>query len=209
MNSKNSNSSAKATATPDITLAGSSSSRWCSQIGGHDSHRSIETSLGKHAQKWYHLGLQNIRRSTLSDAIQKRPWQIFEGQFYRLLNKCKSVTQKPALFDRRRRHGTLPERLSVVGISSAQRSHQITVPQRSRRLFARIHGYDRRQTPRVRVAKSEEKLDFHLLSDSIVSFDRGYLDFKWLYSLDQRGVWFVTRAKKNLQYRVTGQDQPI
>jgi IS4 transposase len=61
----------------------------------------------------------------------------------------------------------------------------------------------------VRVAKSEEKLDFHLLPDSIVSFDRGYLDFKWLYSLEKRGVWFVTRAKKNLQYQVTGQHQPI
>jgi hypothetical protein len=30
----------------------------------------------------------------------------------------------------------------------------------------------------VRVAKSEDKLDFHLLPDSIVSFDRGYLDIQ-------------------------------
>jgi hypothetical protein len=27
------------------------------QIGGHDNLRGIETSLGVHAQKWYHLGL--------------------------------------------------------------------------------------------------------------------------------------------------------
>jgi hypothetical protein len=61
----------------------------------------------------------------------------------------------------------------------------------------------------IRVAKSEEKLDFHLLPDNIVSFDRGYLDFKWLHSLEERGIWFVTPAKKNLEYRVTGQHQPI
>ncbi len=61
----------------------------------------------------------------------------------------------------------------------------------------------------MQVAKNEKKFDFHLLPDSIVSFDRGYLDFTWLYSLEKRGVWFVTRAKKNLQYRVTGQHHPI
>jgi hypothetical protein len=64
------------------------------QIGGHDSLRSIETSLGVHAHKWYHLGLQNIKRSTLSDAMKTRPCDIFEGLFYRLLDKCKSVTPK-------------------------------------------------------------------------------------------------------------------
>ena len=61
----------------------------------------------------------------------------------------------------------------------------------------------------VRVAKSEEKLDFHLLPDSIISFDRAYIDFKWLYTLDQRKVWFVTRSKTNIQYRIIGQHHPI
>ena len=61
----------------------------------------------------------------------------------------------------------------------------------------------------VRVARSEEKLDFHLLPDSIVSFDRAYVDFKWLYTLDQRKVWFVTRSKSTMQYRIIGQHQPI
>jgi hypothetical protein len=48
----------------------------------------------------------------------------------------------------------------------------------------------------VRVAKSEEKLDFHLLPDSIISVDRAYVDFEWLYSLEKRAIWFVTRAKR-------------
>jgi len=43
------------------------------QIAGHDSLRAIQTSLGVHAQKWYHLGLTDIKRSTLSDAMKKRP----------------------------------------------------------------------------------------------------------------------------------------
>jgi IS4 transposase len=61
----------------------------------------------------------------------------------------------------------------------------------------------------IKVARSEEKLDFHLLPDSIISFDRAYIDFKWLYSLELRKVWFVTRLKSNIQYRIIGQHHPI
>ena len=61
----------------------------------------------------------------------------------------------------------------------------------------------------IRVVKSEEKLDFHLLPDSIIYVDRAYIDFEWLYRLDQRHVWFVTRAKTSMQYRIVGQYQAI
>jgi len=61
----------------------------------------------------------------------------------------------------------------------------------------------------IRVARSQEKLDFHLLPDSIISFDRAYIDFEWLYSLNQRKVWFVTRSKSTIRYRIIGQHQPI
>jgi len=36
------------------------------QIAGHDSLRAIQRSLGVHSHKWYHLGLDDIKRSTLS-----------------------------------------------------------------------------------------------------------------------------------------------
>ena len=35
--------------------------------------------------------------------------------------------------------------------------------------------------------------------------DRGYIDFKWLNSLDEQRICFVTRAKSNIDYVVTGQ----
>ncbi len=60
----------------------------------------------------------------------------------------------------------------------------------------------------VRVSRSEKKLDFHLLPDSIISFDRACIDFKWLFTL-QRKVWFVARSKTNIQYRIIGQHHPI
>jgi len=54
----------------------------------------------------------------------------------------------------------------------------------------------------VRVMKDHP---FPLLPDSIVSVDKAYIDYKWLNSLDEQGVWFVTRAKTNIDYAVVGQ----
>ena len=44
-----------------------------------------------------------------------------------------------------------------------------------------------------------------LKPDSIISMDRAYIDFNLLFSLNKQNVWFVTRAKKNLDYLVVGQ----
>ncbi len=35
----------------------------------------------------------------------------------------------------------------------------------------------------------------------VVVFDRGYNKLKWLKTLDNKGVFFVTRLKTNSQYR--------
>ena len=67
------------------------------QAGGKDSLRDIETSLSVHYTKWYHVGLKGIKRGTLSDAMQNGPYEIFEGIFYKLLEKCQSVTPKHRL----------------------------------------------------------------------------------------------------------------
>ena len=39
----------------------------------------------------------------------------------------------------------------------------------------------------------------------IVVFDRAYVDFKHLYNLEKRNVFWVTRAKTNMKYEVVGQ----
>ena len=46
-----------------------------------------------------------------------------------------------------------------------------------------------------------------LLSDSIVTVDRAYIDYKWLYSLTMQRVFFVTRVKRNIQYSPVGQHE--
>jgi len=41
-----------------------------------------------------------------------------------------------------------------------------------------------------------------LQDGEIVVFDKAYVDFEHLYELTQRGVWWVSRAKDNMRYRV-------
>ena len=58
------------------------------------------------------------------------------------------------------------------------------------------------KTSDVRVVK---ETSFPLLSDSIVSIDRAYIDYNYLNSLNNNRIWFVTRAKSNIDYTVVGQ----
>jgi len=59
----------------------------------------------------------------------------------------------------------------------------------------------------VKSAKSSDAVVAHtlcanLLAGEIVVFDKAYVDFKHLYALMERGVFWITRAKSNMSYRV-------
>ncbi len=53
-----------------------------------------------------------------------------------------------------------------------------------------------------------EKYNFpSLLPDSIVTVDRAYIDYEWLYSLTLKGIYFITRVKEGMNYKVVGQHE--
>ena len=64
------------------------------QVKGKDSLRDIETSPKAQSSRRYHIRLEDIKRSTLSDANNQRDYRIYEEFFYTLLYKCKSITPK-------------------------------------------------------------------------------------------------------------------
>lgn len=37
---------------------------------------------------------------------------------------------------------------------------------------------------------------------SILTMDRGYVDYAWFQMLDTKGIYFVTRSKINMRYRI-------
>ncbi len=59
----------------------------------------------------------------------------------------------------------------------------------------------------VKKAKSSDAVVAHtlcanLLAGEIVVFDKAYVDFKHLYALLERGVFWITRSKRNMSYKV-------
>ncbi len=59
----------------------------------------------------------------------------------------------------------------------------------------------------VKKAKSSDAVVAHtlcanLLAGEIVVFDKAYVDFKHLYALMERGVFWITPAKRNMSYKV-------
>ena len=60
------------------------------QISGKKSLRDLVFSLGSHEKKRYHLGLEQIKRSTLADANERRPARIFAGTYAKLLQRFRA-----------------------------------------------------------------------------------------------------------------------
>jgi hypothetical protein len=180
-----------------------------SQIKQKDSIRDIVTGLEANEARWYHLGLTGIHRSTFSDANNKRSFQIFEDLFYHLLSRCKDLTPKHRFKFKNELYSidasVIDLCLSVFPWAKFRKTkgaikmhclynHSGALPS-----FVTITDGKKHD---VTVAK---EVGFPLSPDSIVSIDRAYIDYKWLNSLDEKRVWFVTRAKSNIDCVVTGQ----
>jgi len=180
-----------------------------SQITQKDSLRDIVTGLSVHAARWYHLGITGIHKSTLSDANAKRDYRIFEGLFYQLLIRCKNLTPKHKFRFKNPLYtidaSTIDLCLSVFPwakfrtTKGAIKLHCLYDHSGALPTFLTVTDGKKHD---VRVVKDNT---FPLSPDSILSIDKAYIDYTWLNSLNVQGVWFVTRAKSNIDYAVVGQ----
>ncbi len=180
-----------------------------SQITLKDSLRDIETGLGTQSGRWHHLGLKGVHRSTLSDANTKRDYRIFEDMFYHLLARCRDLTPRHRFRFSNPLYSidatTIDLCLSVFPWARFKRAkgaikmHCLYDHSGSLPSFLTVTDGKRHDVTEVK------NVDLPLSPDSIVSVDKAYIDYAWLHSLDAGRIWFVTRAKSNIDYAVTGQ----
>jgi hypothetical protein len=180
-----------------------------SQITQKDSLRDIVTGLSAHAARWYHLGLTGIHKSTLADANGKRDYRIFEGLFYNLMGRCKTLTPKHKFRFKNPLYAidasTIDLCLSVFPwakfrtAKGAIKMHCLYDHSGALPTFLTVTDGKKHD---VRAVK---ETSLPLSPDSIISMDKAYIDYKWLNSLNNQGVWFVTRAKRNIDYALAGQ----
>ena len=179
------------------------------QASGKKSLRDIEIGLRLQYSSWYHFGLTNVARSTLAYANARRDAALYADTFCLLLEQCKSVTPKHKF---RFKNPLYVLDATVIDLclsvfpwakfrktKGALKMHTLldcrgTIPS-----FLVVTDAQQHE---ITVARA---CSLPLSWDSIVVFDKAYLDFHWLYGLHHQHVWFVTRAKTNLDCQVLGQ----
>jgi len=176
--------------------------------------RDIELSLRSRMKNWYHLGLKTMAKSTLSDANNNRSADIFRDTFYSLLEKCRELSP---------RHGfrfknplySFDSTLIDVCLSLYP-----WATYRTKKGAFKIHtlldhcGYlpsfmvvTDGKTHDINVVKDDSYGFPSLSPDSILLIDRAYIDYNWLYSLTRSKLFFVMKAKNNMNYTVLGQQE--
>ena len=174
------------------------------QLSGQTGLRGIETSLESISQSLYHLGVKQIKRSTLSYANNNRPNEIYENVFSNLLGNILSMKRKHKhkfknplysidastidlclnLFpwaDFRKNKGGIKLNVKL--------DHSGYIP-----TFVSV------TTAKVHELNSLRKMEFN--TGDVITFDRGYNDFQLFATYCNEGIYFVTRLKKNADYTV-------
>lgn len=183
------------------------------QLASKESLRDVEIGLKMHKNAWYHLGLVSMARSTLADANEKRDYRIYESLFYKLLSRCKIITPKHKF---RFKNDLFSLDASLIFLTL---SLYPWAKYRRRKGAVKLHCLldHRGEIPSFVVItegkkhdiKAAKEISLPLPPDSIVVMDRGYVDFTWLYRLDSRQVFFVTRMKDNIGYRIIEQQKEL
>ncbi len=181
------------------------------QATGKESLREIETGFSLHAGTWHHLGINTVKRSTLSYANNHRDYRIFEKLFYELLVHCKDVTPARS-FSFNNPLYALDATVIKLCLSLFDWAHY-TKTKGALKLHTLLDV--RTDIPEVIVSSDgktgdmtagrEMKLWDKLEKGSIVVFDRAYIDFAWWQKLHERGLFFVSRTKSNQSFVVVGQ----
>ncbi len=176
------------------------------QLTYRESLRDIEVCLAAQAGKLYHMGIaEPVARSTLADANESRDWHIYFEFAQRLIVKAR------ALYAGDDFGVELTNTVYALDATTIDLCLSMFpwAPFRSTKAAVKLHTLlDLRGSIPTFIHISDGKLhDVNVLDLIIIEagafyiMDRGYLDFKRLYALDQGRGFFVTRAKRNLDAR--------
>lgn len=175
------------------------------QLTGHNALRSMTIALNSQIKYLYHLGLNTVKRSTLSDANEKRNPKILEKVFYSLLNRTQ-------IFAPRHKYQfkgkilamdstTIDLCLSLCPWAESQRSNKGAMKMHTAiDLNGKLPTFMVISSGRVNDIEVAKKRSF--MPGSILLFDKGYYGFEWWNKLNEQGVFFVTRIKKDCNYKV-------
>lgn len=184
------------------------------QFSGADSLRSITGGLLSSQGNLSHLGVeQSPSRSNLSYLNAKRDYRFFKDLYFMLWQQLSSehtFVRKKLLKLKR------PVYLIDATVIPLCLELFDWAKYRTKKGAAKIHmvlDYDgclpvfadltQGKTHEITIARTKA-----FPPGSLLVFDMGYIDYKWMNHLDSTGKYFVTRAKDNMAYSIMS-DNPI
>lgn len=175
------------------------------QLTFRESLRDVEACLRAQNKKVYHMGIRGtISKSTLADANESRSWQIYSDFAQALIQIARPLYIDDDL--------GLELDNTVYALDSSTIDLCMSVFPwalfRSTKSGIKLHTLlDIRGNIPTFIYISDAKLhDVNVLDilppepGSFYIMDRGYVDFKRLFSLNRSGAFFVIRTKSNTRY---------
>lgn len=176
------------------------------QLTYRESLRDIEICLRGNQPKLYHMGIRSrVSRSTLADANENRDWRIYADFAQILISIAKELYAKDDF------GLTLEAEVYALDSTTIDLCLSLFPWARFRRTKGAIKLHTllnlRGSIPEF-IHISDGKLhDVNILDilipqpGSFYLMDRGYVDFVRLYTIQQASAFFVTRSKRNVQFK--------
>ena len=174
------------------------------QLAARRSMRDGLRCLEAAGNRLYHWGLKNVARSTFADANNSRPAGFFKDLFAEMYGLCAAKAPKHKFRFKSKLFSldatTIKLCLSLFPWASFRQAkggvkvhtlldHDGHIP-----AFATVTDA---KTHESRIAQAME-----LPRGSIVVFDKGFISYPWFRILGAKGVFFVTRLKRNAVFKL-------
>ena len=174
------------------------------QLSGRSSLRDIVENLQAQRRRLYHLGAVLVSRTSLARVNEQQDPALFEGVFGKLLERCRTGAANHRF---RFKGKLLSLDASMIDLTLSLfpwASYQ------ARKGAIKLHvGLDHDghlpsflSVTEGRRHEIEWARGLELPSGSVVVFDRGFNDYGWWKSLDQKDIRFITRLKRGTRYSV-------
>lgn len=176
------------------------------QLTYRESLRDIQACLRAANKKLYHMGIRSkVSRNTLAHANQTRDWQIYADFAQVLIREARKLYANEEF-------GVHLEQ-TVYALDSTTIDLCLSLFPwalfRKRKAAVKLHTLIdlRGNIPTVVFITHGKVHDVNILDDLIIEagamyvMDRGYLAFERLYKIHQSLAFFVTRAKRNFDYK--------
>ena len=174
------------------------------QITGRSSLRDIVHQFQFQGARLYHLGVLTVKRTTLADANKKRSAEFFQALFDYQYAKCAAFAPRKKFRFKNKLYSFDATMINLCLSLFPWAKFRTTKGGIKLHTLLDHDGYIPAfiSITTAKVADITVAKLLRLPAFSIVVLDRAYLDFAWLRKLSAKKVFFVTRLKKGINYRV-------